>query len=119
MNLSLVILKTGEHLVGWAEELDMEPSCHLYRPHLIGGKTKVTLAPWPSYTDDEHILLNKPDILTVCEPSESVTESYNKKVELPDALKDRPKPVILNEEEQVPELTDDDYEPRYVEEPLY
>jgi hypothetical protein len=119
MNLTLVILKTGQHLVAWCEELDYEPSCHMVAPHLIGGKTKITLTPWPSYTNDEHVLLHKTDILTVCEPNPAVSEAYSKKVAEPEALKSAPRPVILNEEEQVPDLTNDEYEPRYVEEPLY
>jgi len=118
MNLSLVILKSGQHLVAWCEELDYEPSCHMVSPHLIGGKAKITLAPWPSYTNDEHVLLHKNDILTVCEPNPAVAEAYGKRVSEP-TLKSTSDRVILNEEEQIPELTDDDYEPRYVEEPLY
>ena len=95
----------------------MEPRCHLYRPHLVSGKTKVTLTPWPLYTDDEHVLFNSTDLLTVCSPSDNVVKAYTKKVPQP---KVSPRPVQLNEDEQVPneylDAIDDSYEPRYIEE---
>ena len=86
---------------------------------LVSGKTKLTLTPWPEFTDDDHVLLNSDALLTVCEPSDTLRDAYLKKVGK--TLKDfeeAPAPVLLNEGENVPE-PDDDYEPRYIEEPIY
>lgn len=87
---------------------------------LVAGQTKVTLTPWPSYTSDPDILLNSDTLLTVCEPTDQVRDAYLKKIGK--TLKDfeeAPAPVLLNEEEAVPESTEDDYEPRYVEQAIY
>ena len=84
----------------------------------LSGKTKLSLQPWPEYTDDEHILLGSDSLLTVCEPTEAVRDAYLKKIgkTLEDFTKE-PATVMLTEDETVPE--GEDYEPRYVEEPLY
>jgi hypothetical protein len=122
MELSLAILKTGETLISQTEQLDYEPKVHLERPYLVGGKTKVTLTPWPEHSGDKHILLHSDSLLTVCEPSDTVKELYlkkiNKKAEdfLPKEQEDEP--VLLNENEQLPseEYEDDHgYQPRYEE----
>jgi hypothetical protein len=118
MNISLVVLKSGEYIVTYAEELEYEPKCHFVKPHLVSGKTKVTLTPWPSYTDDEHVLLNSTDLLTVCDPTDKIKEQYKSKVGELEVLKKTPEPVILTEEEQVPEYINDDYEPDYIEDSL-
>ena len=95
----------------------------MIQPYIVGGKTKVTLSRWPSYTDDEHILLNSDSLLTMCDPTEDLLNKYlvkiGKKLEDFEPKDDK---VLLTEGEQVPgPLPDetDEYEPRYVEEPLY
>ena len=117
MELQLLILASGEQLIAYVDELPEEPSCHLYRPHTIGGKTKLTLTPWPLHSNDEHILFMSTALLTVCSPDEKVSAAYTAKVKAP---KVQPKPVQLNEDEQVPneflDAIDADYEPRYIEE---
>ncbi len=117
MELQLLILSSGEQLIAYVDELPEEPSCHLYRPHTIGGKTKLTLTPWPLHSNDDHILFMSTSLLTVCSPDEKVSAAYTAKVKAP---KVQPKPVQLNEDEQVPneflDAIDADYEPRYIEE---
>ena len=99
------------------EQLDYEPSVHMLSPHVVSGKTKLTLTPWPEYTNDQHILLKSEALLTICEPSDEVRQAYLKKMKLTEEdLKPKPVRTILQEEEQVPELPEDDYEPQYVEE---
>lgn len=99
------------------EQLDYEPSVHLLSPHVVGGKTKLTLTPWPDYTNDQHILLKSEALLTICEPSEEVRQAYLKKMKLTEEdLKPKPTRTILQEEETIPELPEDEYEPTYVEE---
>ena len=117
MELQLLILASGEQLIAYVDELPEEPSCHLYRPHTIGGKTKLTLTPWPLHSNDDHILFMSTSLLTVCSPDEKVSTAYTAKVKAPTV---QPKPVQLNEDEQVPneflDAIDADYEPRYIEE---
>ena len=83
----------------------------------MSGKTKLTLTPWPEHTNDQHILLKSEALLTICEPSVEVRQAYLKKMKLTEEdLKPKPVRTILQEEEQVPELPEDEYEPSYVEE---
>lgn len=113
-----MLLKTGQMLIAQSEQLEYEPKIHLIEPYEISGNTKVTLRRWPFYTDDIHILLNTDALLTVCEPSTKIKEAYIKKVGITEEdLKSEPSPVMLTEDENVPEM--DDYEPRYIEEPVY
>ena len=114
MNLALILLRTGQTLVSQMEQLEMEPAVHLISPHVISGKSKVALTRWPDYTNDIHILLRSEELLTVCEPTDKIAESYLKKVGITlEDLNPEPKPVILTEDTI---LDDEEYEPRYVEE---
>ena len=115
MNLSLILLKTGLTLISLTDELEYEPKVHLVNPHVVSGKAKLTLTPWPDYTDDEHILLHSDSLLTICEPTDQVRQAYEKKVKnVAEVLKPTPQPVILTEDEN-PIDSEDDYEPRYQE----
>ena len=118
MNLALIILKTGQTLVSRSEELEYEPKVHLIEPHIVSGQKKITLTPWPPYTDDSHILLRSDDLLTVCEPTQEILESYAKKVGADPAsfsVKEEEQKVLLTEEEG--DIPEDGYEPEYIEEP--
>jgi len=121
MKLSLLLLKSGEHLISACEQLEYEPAVHLVDPYTISGSTKLTLSRWPKYTDDSHILFNSEDLLTVVEPNEALTQAYLKKTgkSIEDFTTDFPEKqepeqkVLLQENEQI---IDDDYEPVYMEE---
>ena len=117
MNVAIIILKNGTHLVSQTDQLEYEPKVHLVNPHTISGKTKLTLSSWPEFTDDDHILLRSDDLLTVCEPTKKVFDAYLKVIgKTEEDLTVRPEPVIMNEEFN-PEIHDDEeYEPRYIEE---
>lgn len=119
MNLSLILLPSGEYIITLCEELEYEPRVHMVRPHLVSGKTKVTLTPWPNFTDDEHVLLRSTDLLTMVEPTTELGDKYLAKIKVTREELDTPTDdrVLLNEGETVPE--GEDYEPRYVEENLY
>ena len=118
-NLALFHLKTGQVLVSRSEELEYEPKVHLIEPYSVSGQKKITLTPWPPYTDDGHILLRSDDLLTVCEPTQEILESYAKKVGADPAsfsVKEEDQKVLLSEEEgDIP--SEDGYEPEYIEEP--
>ena len=112
-----MLLKQGTTLVSLTEQLDYEPSVHMLNPMEVSGKTKITLTRWPQYTDDAHVLLKSDELLTICEPSAEVRQAYLKKMKLTDAdLLPKPQRTVLQEEEQIPELPEDEYEPEYVEE---
>jgi hypothetical protein len=55
----------------------------------------------------------------MCEPTEAIAEAFTKKFkkQMVEAEK-KAEPVILNED-NIPTEPEDDYEPRYVEDPLY
>lgn len=122
MNLLLVMLKTGQTLVSLSEELDYEPKCHLIEPHEITGKTKITLTPWPPHTNETNILLHGDSLLTVIEPTAAIASQYLKKIgKTMEDLQPKDNRVLLNEEENVPDLPpvpEDEYEPQYIEEDL-
>jgi hypothetical protein len=116
MNLALILLKTGPTLIAQSDELDYEPRCHLVEPYEVSGKTKVILTPWPSYTDEKHVLLNSEDLLTVTEPNQQVKDAYLKKIgKTEEELQSKQKKVLLNEENLVPPEPEDPYEPHYIE----
>ena len=122
MNISLLLLKTGEYIISRVEELEYEPKVHLILPYLVSGKTKPTLSVWPLFSEDDHILLHSDNLLTVCTPTPEIRNAYMKKVGITEEqLKASQRPVILNEEDIEQDLIDrddDGYEPRYVEESL-
>ena len=122
MSLSLVVLQNGSVLVGISDELEYEPKVHLRKPFSVSGDKNAVLTQWPTkWTEDEDILLRSTDLLTVCEPSESLVKSYLRKTGLKESdLNPTPQQVILNEESEPtqPDLSDfpeDDYEPAYTE----
>ena len=120
MSLSLVVLQNGSVLVGISDELEYEPKVHLHKPFSVSGDKNAVLTQWPTkWTEDEDILLRSTDLLTVCEPSESLVKSYLRKTGLKESdLNPAPQQVILNEESTQPDLSDfpeDDYEPAYTE----
>ena len=125
MNVSILLLKTGETLISVTSELPMEPKVHLIEPYILGGKTKVTMTKWIPYTDDKDVLLVTDTLLTIVSPTDDLTEKYLKKIgktlEDLDTGDDESSKVMLNEDELVPEGSDmgevefDEYEPRYLE----
>ena len=118
MDLMLLVLKTGETLISATEQLEMEPRCHLDRPYLVSGKTKVTLSAWPPHAADQHILLNTDSLLTVCEPSPAIKAMYLKRIgKTMEDFAPKEQPVLLNEDEQLPSY--DDYEDDHGYTPSY
>ena len=117
MNLTLILLRSNLQLICLSEQLEYEPAVHMRQPFTISGSSKITLTPWPPHSKDTHVLLRSEELLTVCEPSDQLKEAYMKKTGLTEEdLKPKPQRVILSEEEQIPELPEDEYEPQYVEE---
>lgn len=122
MQLSLILLKHQNlSLVSLTDEMPAEPRVHLVQPYVVGGKTKLTLTPWPDHTNDVDILLHSESLLTVCDPTEELAELYLKKIgKTIEEINKDPDRVLLNEGENVlDQLTspmyNDEYEPRYIE----
>ena len=124
MQLTLLLLKTGQTLIAQSESLEYEPKCHLFQPYEVSGKTKVTLSAWPPHALDQHILLHSDSLLTVCDPSPTVRAMYLKRINkqesdfLPveEPEQDTADPVLLNEDNDLSLLNDyNDYEPSYQE----
>lgn len=80
MIVTLILLNSGEYLIGQAEQLEYEPSCHLREPYHVTGMTPFKLTSWPKYTDEEDILLYSTSIQTMCEPTEKLLTQYLTKV---------------------------------------
>ena len=118
MELKLVILRDGTSLISQVAQLEYEPRCHLRNPHVVSGKTKVTLSQFPAHTDDEDILIYSDALLTICEATEKLRVLYLEKIgKTLEDLNSEPERVMLNEDETIPE--GEDYEPAYVEDPIY
>ena len=119
MDLAIVVLKTGQTLIAATDQLEYEPKVHLLCPCVISGKQKVLLTRWPEHTPDEHILLQSDILLTMCEPTEAVAEAYTNKFskQISEARK-KAEPIVLNED-NIPTEPDDEYEPKYIEDPIY
>lgn len=122
MQLSLILLRQPTlTLIAQTEEMPAEPRVHLIQPYIVGGKTKLTLTRWPDYTNDENILIHSENLLTVCDPTEKLTELYLTKIgkSIEDMTKD-PDRVLLNEGENILDpltspMYNNEYEPRYIE----
>ena len=91
------------------------------QPHEVTGKTKITLTPWPSHTEDTDILLSSDSLLTVVEPTKKLADAYLKKIgKTYEDLKPKDNKVLLTEDESVPQAVvppedEDEYEPFYME----
>ena len=119
MNLAIILLKTGQTLIAATDQLEYEPKVHLFCPCTISGKQKVVLTRWPEYTNDEHILLQSDILLTLCEPTDEIAEAYTRKYKRQiDTAKKQAEPVVLNED-TIPTEPEDEYEPSYIEDPIY
>ena len=123
MNLAVALLKSGEYIIAQFSEMEYEPRVHMFRPYIISGSAKLSFSQFPKYTEEEHILVHSDSVLTMVEPTEALAEAYAKKLGTTlETLKTPPKRVILNEEDNphpILDGTDDEYEPRYTEDPIY
>ena len=74
MEVMVVILRSGIHLISKVEQLEEEPNCHLQDPYLI--KDDGTLEPWPSWTTDTDVLIYSETLATIVEPTETIRNKY-------------------------------------------
>jgi hypothetical protein len=74
MEVMVVILRSGMHLISKVEQLDEEPNCHLEDPYLI--RDDGTLEPWPRYTTDTDVLLYSETLATIVEPTNEIKKKY-------------------------------------------
>ena len=74
MQVMVVILRSGIHLISKVEQMEEEPNCHLQDPYLI--KDDGTLEPWPRYTNDVDVLLYSETLATIVEPTNEIKKKY-------------------------------------------
>lgn len=114
MEVMMILLKTGEYLIGFTEELEYEPKCHINQPYrvstsFVDGRV---IQKWPNYTEDEDILINSDSVLTMCEPKNDLRLEYLEMVIPPDIKERANEPLLLQEEAEVDNDEDDTF---YVE----
>lgn len=108
-----VYLKTGECIIGFVDELPVEPSCHINQPYQITKEVTheadlmSSLKKWPKYTNEEDIILHTDSILTMCEPKEDIRLAYLLRVK-PNVLEKPDQEPILLQEEPVDPMDDID-----------
>ena len=73
MQIALIILKSGIHLITKAEQLDEEPSYLLRNCHEVTGHG---LSKYPPYSDQDDLFLESTDVLTVVDPSPAIAKKY-------------------------------------------
>ena len=78
MNLNVIELINGKIIVADVEELDEEPSCYMKNCREVVNDTE--LIKWPKYTDEVSVLIYANRIITMSEPTDTMTELYNKTI---------------------------------------
>jgi hypothetical protein len=59
------------------EQMDMEPSCHLYKPmEVIETGSGFVLEPFPKWSDDEDVLIYSEMLATMVTPDKALLEKY-------------------------------------------
>lgn len=69
MNLKVLQLQTGDHIIADVEELEEEPSCYLKNCYLI---TDGNLVEWPLYSSEREALIYSDRILTISDPNQDI-----------------------------------------------
>ena len=76
MNLQVVQLVTGDHVVADVEQLEEEPNCYLKDPYLI--KDDGSLVEWPLYSSERGALIYSNRIVTISEPDSEIVKKIPK-----------------------------------------
>jgi hypothetical protein len=114
MEVAIVLLKTGEYIIGFVEELAYEPSCHINQPYQLDGSytrildAKTIFKKWPKYTKDENILIESSNILTLLEPEENIKLAYLELTIPPELKKDKEEPPVFLTEQPTSPLDEED-----------
>ena len=72
VNIQVVQLVTGDHVVADIEQLDEEPNCYLKDAYLI--KEDGTLVEWPLYSSERGALIYSNRIVTISEPDAEIVK---------------------------------------------
>ena len=72
MNIQVVQLVTGDHVLADIEQLDEEPNCYLKDAYLI--KEDGTLVEWPLYSSERGALIYSNRIVTISEPEAEIVK---------------------------------------------
>lgn len=96
-------------MIGFVEELQFEPKCHINQPHKVSGLDSFQLDVWPEYSHDEDIMLHSDSILTMCDPLTMLRSKYLEMVIPPDIKERANEPVLLQEDTEVEDEDDTFY----------
>jgi hypothetical protein len=82
MNVHVMELANGKHIVADVEELPEEPSAYLKNcreivEDIVGN---ITLKKWPKYTDEPDVLIYSKSIFTISEPTAHLLEKYKESI---------------------------------------
>lgn len=73
MNLKILQLVDGTHIIADVEQLEEEPSCYLKNCYLIDEETN-TLVEWPRYSSEREALIFSDRILTISDPHSDIVK---------------------------------------------
>lgn len=73
MNLKVLQLVDGTHIIADVEQLEEEPSCYLKNCYLINEETN-TLDEWPRYSSEREALIFSDRILTISDPHSDIVK---------------------------------------------
>ena len=72
MNIQVIQLVSGDHILADVEQLEEEPNCYLKDAYLI--KEDGTLVEWPLYSAERGALIYSSQIVTISEPDNEIVK---------------------------------------------
>jgi hypothetical protein len=76
-SIKLLLLKTGQYVISYLTEMEMEPSVFLSDPmEIVDG----TLHKFPKYSGQRNVLLYSDILATVLEPDPDILSKYQESV---------------------------------------
>ena len=82
MNVHVMELANGKHIIADVEELPEEPSAYLKNCREIVEDIagNIGLKKWPKYTDEPDVLVYSKSIFTISEPTTHILEKYKESI---------------------------------------
>lgn len=82
MNVHVMELSNGKHIIADVEELPEEPSAYLKNcREIVEDITgSIGLKKWPKYTDEPDVLIYSKSIFTISEPNSQLLEKYKESI---------------------------------------
>ena len=82
MNVHVMELANGKHIIADVEELPEEPSAYLKncREIIEDELGNINLKKWPKYTDEPDVLIYSKSIFTISDPTTQLLEKYKESI---------------------------------------